>query len=394
MRRLLPALGFIWGLSCAPTPSGRAGGEAGPLDLPRLSEAARAAGFRVLDVKLDLPRAVRSRLAFVTLDYDDPRLAGVRDKYSLEKVVGAARHEWEAQLLLKEWVHRAIPNGTPKVKAYHAVDILDAAARGETFWCTYYGITYVECALALGWQARKIAVDRRHGPEGLESTHHGVAEVWSNAFRKWAVIDPQSNLHFERAGVPLSAWEIRAEWLRNGGADVDHVVGVPPKAVKKNPAVVWWNRAGEDETAGYFWLYVIDHADTTDPKARFIFPQDDANASLLWYQNNSEAKESRLHEGYRRNLFLPTREIGDAYWTVGVVEVAVAGVRPGAIELSLDAHGPGLAGFEASLDGKAWRRVTGVSWELRPGWNPLRLRTVNRAGVKGPEAALVLYLDR
>jgi hypothetical protein len=285
--------------------------EPGPLEPLRVTEAARHAGFKVRELTADIRLAVRPRLAFVTTDYTDESLRALRRQYPLEKVTAGGKDEWQSQLLLKEWVHKAIPPGSPKVSYNNAVDILEHAARGDAFWCTHYTITYAECAAALGWQARKIGVDRYHGPEGMGSSHHGVAEVWSNQFRKWVVIDAQSNVHFEKAGIPLSAWEIRAEWLKDGGKSVVHVVGVPPKAVKKNPAITWWDRA-EDETSVYFWLYLENRLmaapnDSSEPQP-LIFPQDDANEGLIWYQNGDpETKGSELHQGYLRNRFLQTR---------------------------------------------------------------------------------------
>ena len=366
-----------------------------PVTLERLTGAARAAGFRVLGANVDIPEAVRSHLPFVSIPDEDPRLAALREKYHLEAAVAGARDEWSAQLFLKDWVHRAIPDGTPKVSARHAAEILEAAARGETFWCTYYAITYVECALALGWPCRNIAVDRRHGPEGLQSTHHGVAEIWSNQFRKWVVIDPQSNLHFEREGIPLSAWEIRAEYLRNRGKDVLRVVGTAPKAILRNPAIRWWNRPSEDETACYFWLYVIDHADMSAPGARFLFPQDDANRELIWYQNDDALGGGRLHEGYLRNLFVPTPRIEDIYWTVGVVEATILGSAPGEILLAIRSEGPGRAGHEVSFDGKTWAPLHGdhLRWGLKEGWNSLRVRSAGPRRVTGPELSVLLLLD-
>ena len=190
---------------------------AGPISVDRLTAAATAAGFQVRNVKADIPSAVHSGLSFTTLGYEDKLLKTLRERYQLMKLVAPARDEWTAQLMLNEWVHKAIPGGTPGVITNHALDILEFAFQGETFYCTQYAITYVECALALGWQARKIGIDRKHGPEGLGSTHHGVAEVWSNQFRKWVVVDPQSNLHFENEGAP-QGWGIgRMEsetWLK------------------------------------------------------------------------------------------------------------------------------------------------------------------------------------
>ena len=145
----------------------------------RVTAAARLAGFRVRDVKTDIPEAIRPTLPFFPAEYDDETLARLRKKYPLERVVAAGSDEWSSQLLLKEWVHKAIPGGTPAVSYNNALEILEHAARGEPFWCTHYTITYAECAAALGWQVRKIGVDRPHGPEGMGSSHHGVAEVWS-----------------------------------------------------------------------------------------------------------------------------------------------------------------------------------------------------------------------
>ncbi len=387
--RLQGLLGLVLLCGCAAPAAGR---RAGPLTKERLAEAIEAAGFRVLDLHVGLPAAVRPALPTTTIPYDDPALAGLRAKYGLEKVVEGAKDEWTAQLRLKEWVRKAIPGGNPRVRATRAGEILDHAAKGETFYCTHYAITYVECALALAWQARKIAVDRRHGPEGKGSTHHGVAEVWSNQHRKWAVIDPQSNLHFEKAGVPLSAWEIRAEWLKDGGRAVDHVVGVSPNATRKNPAIVWWDRP-EDETATYFWLYIVDHAVAEGAGTKLFFPQDAANEGLVWYQN--DAAGSVLHTGYRTGRFVMTSPEA-AYWTVGVTEASVVGTSKGAIALSLDSHLPGRAGYEVSLDGRTWARVAdgeAVAWPIWPGWNSFRARAIGPRGVRGPQSVLLARIE-
>jgi hypothetical protein len=253
----------------------------------------------------------------------------------------------------------------------------------------------VDCAQALGWQARKIGVDRRHGPEGMQSTHHGGAEVWSNQFRKWVVMDAQSNLHFEKNGIPLSAWEIRAEWLKNKGADVDHVVGAPPNTVMKNPAMVW-RVPDEDEIATYFWLYIETRAAWTKGGSRRIFPQDEANAGEMWYQNDDATKRGQLHQGYIRNLFTPTSQHEDAYWTVGVVEAQLTDAAEGVVRLSLDSYCPNRTAYEVSRDGKTWEKVKdekSLAWKLESGWNMLRLRTVGRGGVIGPETAVVMSLE-
>lgn len=362
----------------------------------RLRLAAEAAGFEVGAVSADIPVAVRPRFAFTTFEYDDPLLETLRKEYFLENVVAGAADEWTAQLRLKDWVFRQIPGGNPKHSVRNSLDILKFAAQGETFYCTHYTMTYLEAAQALGWQARKIAVDRKHGPEGMGSSHHGVAEVWSNQFRKWVVIDAQSNLHFEKKGLPLSAWEIRAEWLKNKGADVDHVVGAPPKTVKKNPAMVW-TVPDEDEIATYFWLSVDLYASTEAGASPRIFPQDAANAGEIWYQNDGRTKRGRLHIAYTRNLFIPTTRIEDAYWTVCVIEARVANATPGNIRLGVDSYCPTRTEYQVSWDGLAWESVRdeqAIDWKLQAGWNYIRLRTKSRGGTLGPETAAVMFLEK
>src|SRR5262245_41437839 len=122
------------------------------MDLPRLTAAAGQAGLKVLELKTIIPAAVRPRLQFVNAAYADESLSALRRRYALKKVVANGQDEWHSQLLLKEWVHQAIPGGSPKISYNNALEILEHAARGDTFWCTHYTITYAECAAALGWQ--------------------------------------------------------------------------------------------------------------------------------------------------------------------------------------------------------------------------------------------------
>lgn len=372
--------------------------EAGPLSSLRLEAAATTAGFSVERAEANAPAAIPPRLSFTAFNYDDRAMVSLREKYLLQKVVAGAPDEWTAQLMLKEWVHDHIPDGTPKQNASHAEEILDFAAKGEKFWCTYFAITYAETAQALGWQARPIGVDRRHGQEGLGSKHHGVAEVWSNQFSKWVVIDPQSNLHFEKKGVPLSAWEVRAESLKNNGADVDRIVGAPPHAEKRAHGMPWWKWTDQDETGEYFWLYVTDHANmgTDGSTWKLIFPQDSANAHETWYQNDTDLGHGVLHPGYTKKTFIKTDRIEDAYWTVGVTKVDIKHASKGLIKFELESYCPNRLGYEVSFDEKSPEPVkdeSSVNWNLHKGRNTIRLRTLSRGNIRGPETAILLVLN-
>lgn len=379
------------------------GGEEQPAHPPTpeaLSQAARSAGIRVKSVTIDAPPAVRSNLRYKVSDYNDPRLVALRRKFRLEEVIAGAEDEWTAQRLLRHWVHERIPNGTPRVRPIHAMEILDAAATGESFWCTFYAITYAECAQALGWQCRKIAIGRLHDPETkLAGNHHGITEIWSNQYRKWIAMDAHFDFHTEKNGVPLSAWEVRAEWLNDRGKSIDHIVGPPATAGKKLQVRANWRHPGEDESSTFFWIYYEDHAigpDTPGIK-RLIFPQDNANAGLTWYQRSGEIGEPGLieHIGYRRKTFLMTERLEDVYWTVGIVELRLAECSDGSIRFQLDSYCPNRIAYEAARDGGEWKPVEGdtVTWQPHPGANTLQLRTVSAGNVKGPIATLRMEVE-
>jgi hypothetical protein len=64
--------------------------------------------------------------------------------------------------------------------------------------------------------------------------------------------------------------------------------------------------------------------------------------------------------------------------------------------MSLDSYAPNRTRNEVSRDGVSWEQAgeAGVEWKLDAGWNTLRLRTVSKGGVIGPETAVVLFLEK
>jgi hypothetical protein len=366
------------------------------LTVGQLTQLALSAGFDVRAAEIAGPIAVRSRFPFRTLDYADHQLERLRVDYRLTDLVRSAADEWTAQQQLKQWVHEAIPDGAPDagIGGRSAADILRRAAAGEQFFCTHFAITYVEAALALGWQARRLAVDRRQTPDDPTSTNHGVAEVWSNQFAKWIAIDAQSNLHYEKDGVPLSAWEIREEFLRDRGVALDRIVGVPRQKAARG--IKWWNRPAEPGIATYFWIGIYDDAVYRGDYdlARIILPQNTSNRGLVWYQNTVDGPGRRLHSGYRNARFLPTYSLDDAYWTVGVVETRVRRVDRERLLLTFDVGEPRRVTYRVSTDDGPWTSLShsGVDWLLHQGENTLRVRSVAPGGVVGPETMLRLAL--
>ena len=68
--------------------------------------------------------------------------------------------------------------------------------------CVIYSNTFIQCALAVGLQARGNVLD-----------HHFVSEVWSNEYKKWVTFDIAASVDSIRSSfhmkddTPLNALE-------------------------------------------------------------------------------------------------------------------------------------------------------------------------------------------
>ena len=181
------------------------------------------------------------------MDYGDPaapRMAELREEFALDDIVAGAASEFEALLALKRWVRSRWDHGWSR--AFNTVkdglDILREAARGEQFTCGFYATVFVDCAIALGFPARKVGVgladcsfprDHRVGNVG-----HSISEVWCNDLRKWVLLDCDVNCHYERDGVPLNAFEIGEAW-RSGEADqVEQILDEPGFVLPDEESIV------------------------------------------------------------------------------------------------------------------------------------------------------------
>jgi hypothetical protein len=73
--------------------------------------------------------------------------------------------------------------------------------------CVHYAVAFVSCCQALGLYARCAALTGAlNSGDG-----HFVAEVWSEHYAKWVMVDPNTDAVFWRAGTPLSIAEIQQQ---------------------------------------------------------------------------------------------------------------------------------------------------------------------------------------
>lgn len=154
---------------------------------------------------------------------DLPQLAQLRERFDLESVAGDGDDLTRA-VRIQDWIKSLFSHRIPwRMPEWNALVILDRGQRGvENFICMHYSVSLVQCCLAVGLQARMINLHRgvaesyRWGEEASADPpvdEHVVAEVWSGELGKWVMLDVDFDVHYERAGVPLSAWEIHQAFV-------------------------------------------------------------------------------------------------------------------------------------------------------------------------------------
>jgi len=176
-------------------------------------------------------------------------------------------------------------------------------------WCTQFAFAYLQCAQALGMQARKLSVDWDHD-KNTEDRHHGVVDVWSPELQKWYVLDPMNNLMFYHKGKPMSSVEIREQWLKDKAQWMEgQLVGSWKTIFYPEDAT------GFDTPSNYFWIYTsLRNNFMTEPglfKTKGLLWVDEYNKDKRWYRGNGKEALAE-HNGYK-GQFIEVSDLDTLY---------------------------------------------------------------------------------
>jgi hypothetical protein len=261
------------------------------------------------DVYYDLQAPGATALPFASEDPDHPVLAELRQRFPLEEVAGDGT-DVEKAIRLRDWIKSLFPHHIPyRMPEWNALLILDRGSRGvEHFICVHYSVSLVQCCLALGLPARMINLHRglsdhyRIGDEAVADPpvdEHVVAEVWSSDLDKWVMMDTDFDVHYQRDGVPLSAWEIHEAFA------ADELAKIEPQ---RGPHSLSFNAYGEklpDEDdffatglpAYYAHVTVLmrnDFLSDTDGPVTMAHLVDDTATPLLWHRGSDNRLQPHL----------------------------------------------------------------------------------------------------
>lgn len=299
---------------------------------------------------------------FVYEDPQAPYLAALRERFGLDRLVTGAGSEYEAILKLGGWVGSQFDHGTDPVaggdKVCDPVRLIEEGRAGGRYWCEIAARLMAHSAASVGLPARVVTVSR----DGY-TWEHAVAEVWSNEFRKWFVVDADFNMVYEHAGVPLSAIELlqRGEALKSAGELQVRRIAPAKPSIPPGDAL-------------YVYRYV--HVDLrTDWCSRTLRRGSPAggDAATWWYAVDDI--DGRLLSGKKR-----LADPGEWNWTLNVPVAFTMESQHNGPTLVIAAFSPYFSHFEIDL-GNGWERA--AARLSLPATREARVRVVTDFGWKG-----------
>lgn len=310
----------------------------------------------------------------------NPKLKELRERYKLEEVVAPGKDEFEKQVLLMDWTHRQFKKfGRPSTGAKGALEVLKAIDEGHSFFCAQYAEVLVSSAASLGWVDRPLAL-RRHqgGNKNGGSTEHSVTEIWSNQYGKWVMLDPTGNMHLEKDGLPLNAWEIRQEWFYHDGKNLVFVVGKEHRKYRKPDLPI------KLESFAGFGDLTVDPDELDKYGFTAFIPNTDLMDSGLDYGNMFIIKDALCDGTQWHTRKVPAHPATDPYFPIGQATMILK-VEGGKLNVALQTLTPNFKQFEMRTDSLEWKACADkFEWSVHPGSNRLETRAVNAFGVTGP----------
>ncbi len=342
--------------------------------------------YRLVEVENPVYKPNKAFEAFE--DMTSPQAAQLISKYQLDTVVTGETDEFRRILKLRHWIKSVIPiedYGDPYPGEGNVERILDYAMEGQGYHCGHYMRVQNAVLTSMGHITRSLGAGP--GVLGTRFEHHGVNEIWSNTFNKWFLADAKYDHHFEKDEVPLSAVEIRNEYLKNSAADIQLVKGVDRKPLEYDDEV---DMSKEEFAQTYTWITWDAYTDmfTQWPKHNvlLIMYGDD------YFKNNTWIRGKRPHWIYGSPESLRVVEdIDEIYFTPNTIASHVA-IDGGTAKIKLVSDTPGFKEYQMrKIPGDKWETVRPeIEIDLEDQKYELAFRAVNFAGVTGPEHKVVL----
>ncbi len=311
----------------------------------------------------ELPEKI---VPFVFESSDAPHLVALRERFDLEAVVAGPGGEYDAQLRLATWVGTRFEHGIDEVPGgRHVCDpvaVIEAGQKGSMFWCEIAARTMMHAATAVGWPARVITASR-----DAYTWEHALAELWSNQFDKWFVVDPDFNVIFEADGVPLSAWEL----VHQGPA-----LQASNRLVIRRFAPFKKGLDPQDLVQFFAYVHVDERSDWCSRRLPVGSPAG-GDLATLW--------TARPGRGPALTA-IPTASSREQFdFPLNRVRANVTKLTGNRYSVSLGTHSPVFHSFEQRVGNDPWQRISGhlSQFEQTEATGEVAFRIVTRKGEGG-----------
>jgi hypothetical protein len=306
----------------------------------------------------------------------------------LDTIFHGETDEFKRVLLLRHWIKSVIAIndfGDPYPGEGYAEGILDAALKGQGYHCGHYMTVQNAVMNAFGYVTRTLGAGPgvKGGPDG----HHGINEIWLNKYNKWFLSDAKYDHHFEKNGIPLSAMEIRDEYLKNKAADIIKVKG-PEMIPFDIDSETGLSRVQNAQT--YTWIEW--HAYNN----MFIVWPDYQDLLIMYddeyFKENVWIWGGKPHWAYDKPEFMKlVQEREKIYWTPNTISSNVM-IEGNLAHIELTSEKPNLKEYQMKeLPSDEWT-TTGemIDKKLTNNKYELVFRTVNLGGITGPEHHIII----
>jgi len=329
--------------------------------------------------------------AFVSFEnLSSPKFRTLREKYQLDTVFHGERGDFKRILRLRDWISRVIKidDYGPYAGDGSVESILDEALKGKGFHCGHYTAVQNAVANAYGYVTRCLLADTGVPVDYMVGGgHHAINETWINSYHKWFLSDAKYNYHFEKNGIPLSALEIRDEYLKNKAADIVLVKGIDRIPTAVYPGL---NISKEEFARVYTWLSwgIHNNRYSNWPKTNtdlMIMYEDD------YFKNHTWLWDGKPHWAYHTKFMHLVTNRKVIEWTPNSITASVR-IEANLAHIELRSITPNLRTYQMKeLPDGDWKDVSNaVEVELKKDENQIVFRTVNLADVSGPEHRVVI----
>lgn len=350
---------------------------------------------RTYVVEYSNDNAYKPNTAFTSFeDISLARFDSLKAKYQLDTIFHGETDEFKRILLLRNWIRQKISIndfGDPYPGNDHPQGILDAAAHGQGFHCGHYMVVQNALMNAYGYVTRCLGAGP--GLKGVQDGHHGMNEIWVNKFHKWFLSDAKFNHHFEKEGVPLSALQVRDEFLRNRSADVVLVKGPDRIAIsldslkdvkgnyvkhKKDWFAQWYTWLEWDKSANRFSAWPEFHT-------KLNMYQDEYFKSHTWYW------DGKPHWAYNTDNVTYQSARDAIEWTPNTIQAIIkidSSTNEAAI--TLFSSTPNFKEYQVKYQNDSWTPCdSSLIVSLKEPREQYLFRAVNVANVAGPEYKVI-----